>query len=298
MRQINIMQVSAGQIYRKCRYATSKWYIRLVKTSNRTVYDVNLTFFRVTTLQTMWNSPTVHDTPLRHSAENSYYACTSVTFSAVDRNAAVLDPKPYISYLTQNRLLLNTCMDANMQLTMNSFRQLFPDNMFSPTLPWFSVKSLTFKVNNKGMTTSTDYFSRTHVQLSCILWSIITRHPYSISILDICIITFITTSQQTLQYKGLLSWSETLQLLVKSTEKALFNSHQMWLDPSAAPPPLFRLARTKSGWRADQNSAGGGGRLFRWQRRNSARPRERRHITLLVSLSMEHVVSTASVVTV
>jgi len=31
------------------------------------------------------------------------------------------------------------------------------------------------------------------------------------------------------------------------------------VDPSAAPPPLFRLARTKSGWRAGQNSAGGGG---------------------------------------
>ena len=69
------------------------------------------------------------------------------------------------------------------------------------------------------------------------------------------------------------------------------------LDPSAAPPPLFRLAQTKSGRRADQNSAGGGRRLFR-RRQNSARPRERRHITLLVSLSMEHVVSTASVVTV
>jgi len=51
-------------------------------------------------------------------------------------------------------------------------------------------------------------------------------------------------------------------------------------------------------WCADQNSAGGGGRLFRRRRRNSARPRERRHITLLVSLSMEHVVSTVSVVTV
>jgi len=30
------------------------------------------------------------------------------------------------------------------------------------------------------------------------------------------------------------------------------------LDPSALPPPLFQLARR----RADQNSAGGGGRLF------------------------------------
>ena len=35
-------------------------------------------------------------------------------------------------------------MDANMQLTINSFRQLFPDKIFSPTFPWFLVKSLTF----------------------------------------------------------------------------------------------------------------------------------------------------------
>ena len=61
------------------------------------------------------------------------------------------------------------------------------------------------------------------------------------------------------------------------------------IDPSAAPPPLFRLARTKSGWRA--------GALTKI-RLAAAGPRERRHITLLVSLSMEHVVSTASVVTV
>jgi len=55
----------------------------------------------------------------------------------------------------------------------------------------------------------------------------------------------------------------------------------------------IRLARR----RADQNSAGGGWRLF-WRRQNSVRPREWRHITLLVSLSMENMVSTASVVTV
>ena len=35
-------------------------------------------------------------------------------------------------------------MDANRQLTINSFRQLFPDKIFSLTLPWFVVKSLTF----------------------------------------------------------------------------------------------------------------------------------------------------------
>jgi len=36
------------------------------------------------------------------------------------------------------------CMDANMQLTINSFRQHFPDKIFSLTIPLFLVKSLTF----------------------------------------------------------------------------------------------------------------------------------------------------------
>jgi len=35
-------------------------------------------------------------------------------------------------------------MGANMQLTINSFRQLFPDKIFSLTLPWLLVKSATF----------------------------------------------------------------------------------------------------------------------------------------------------------
>ena len=41
-------------------------------------------------------------------------------------------------------LLLNTCMHANMQFTIISFRQLFPDKIFPLTFPWFLVKSLTF----------------------------------------------------------------------------------------------------------------------------------------------------------
>ena len=71
----------------------------------------------------------------RHVKCYSYRACTSVTVSDAGRNAAVHDPKPYIYYLTQNRLLLNTCMYTNMQLTINSFRQLFPDKIFSLTIP-------------------------------------------------------------------------------------------------------------------------------------------------------------------
>ena len=41
-------------------------------------------------------------------------------------------------------LWLNTCIYANMQLTRNSFRQLFHDEIFSLTFPWLIVKSLTF----------------------------------------------------------------------------------------------------------------------------------------------------------
>jgi len=41
-------------------------------------------------------------------------------------------------------LVLNTCMDANIHLTINSFRQLFPDKIFPLTFSWLLVKSLTF----------------------------------------------------------------------------------------------------------------------------------------------------------
>ena len=41
-------------------------------------------------------------------------------------------------------LVLNTCTDANMQFTMDSFRQLFLDKIFSLTFPRRLVKSLTF----------------------------------------------------------------------------------------------------------------------------------------------------------
>jgi len=35
-------------------------------------------------------------------------------------------------------------MDVNLQLTINGFRQLFPDKVFPLTFPWLLVKSLTF----------------------------------------------------------------------------------------------------------------------------------------------------------
>jgi len=103
--------------------------------------------FRVTTLKTMWNSLTVCALlrGTRHvKSYSSYHTRTSVTVSGGGRTATVHDPKPYTEHLRQNRLLLNTCMDTNMQFTINSFRQLFPHKIFSLTFPWFLVKSLTF----------------------------------------------------------------------------------------------------------------------------------------------------------
>ena len=94
----------------------------------------------------MWNSLTLpwRFTALLRSTRHvncySYHACTSVTISGRGRNAIVHDPKP----LTQNRLLLNTCMDTNMQLTINNFRQFSITRFFSLTIPWLLVKSWHF----------------------------------------------------------------------------------------------------------------------------------------------------------
>ena len=69
-----------------------------------------------TTLQTMWNSLTFPDSLLHSSAALGMLSVTHI----------------------MPLLVLNTCMDTNMQLTINSFRQLFPDKIF----PWLLVKSL------------------------------------------------------------------------------------------------------------------------------------------------------------
>jgi len=51
---------------------------------------------------------------------------------------------PMLSVTCIMPVLPNTGMDANTQLTINSFRQFFPDEIFSLTFPWLLVKSLTF----------------------------------------------------------------------------------------------------------------------------------------------------------
>jgi len=75
----------------------------------------------VTALQRMWNSPTFPGTPA-HVKCYSYHVATSVIVSGGGRNATVHDPKPKLNAQTQQ-----SRMDANIQLTINCFRPLFPD---------------------------------------------------------------------------------------------------------------------------------------------------------------------------
>jgi len=84
-----------------------------------------------------------------------------------------------------------------------------------------------------------------------------------------------------------------------STRSLTFLIFAVWWALCGRPQPGRPLSRGAATFQAGTNQI----RLahwpkFGWRRRNSTWPREWRHITLLVSLSMEHVVSTASVVTV
>ena len=92
----------------------------------------------------MWNSLTIpwhFPDGSRHSPVHvkcySYHGGTSVIVSGGDRNATVHDLKPKGNSEVQRN-------DTNMQLTINSFRLLFPDKIFSLTSPWLLVKSLIF----------------------------------------------------------------------------------------------------------------------------------------------------------
>ena len=94
----------------------------------------------VTTLQIMWNSPTF---PPRFTALGML-SVTHIMTDLVLLSVVGVGMQQYMIQNQNNRLLLNTCMDKNMQFTINSFRQLFPDKIISQTISWFSVKSLTF----------------------------------------------------------------------------------------------------------------------------------------------------------
>jgi len=87
------------------------------------------------------NSLTVHGTPA-HVKCYSYHAGTSVAVSGGGRNATVHDLKPTKMKRSSSA---KSRMEANMHLTINSFRPLFPDNSLkSLTFPWQLSNSLTF----------------------------------------------------------------------------------------------------------------------------------------------------------
>ena len=95
---------------------------------------------RVTTLHTMWNSLTIPGNftmsfPRRFSALLPMLCVTRIMLVLVfvnggGRNATVHDTKPKCTNSAKSR------MDANMQLTVNSFRSLLPDKIFSRTFPY------------------------------------------------------------------------------------------------------------------------------------------------------------------
>jgi len=87
--------------------------------------------YNVTTLETMWYSPTVRGTPA-HVKCCSYHAGTSVIVNGVGRNATVHVTKTKMKCTSSAK----SRMDANIQPTINSFRPLFSDKIISPTLPW------------------------------------------------------------------------------------------------------------------------------------------------------------------
>ena len=87
------------------------------------------------------NSLMVHGTPA-HVKCYSYHAGTSVIVSGggtkYECNSAWSETKMKCTRSVKSR------MHANMQLTINSFRPLFPDKIYSLTIPWLLVKWLTF----------------------------------------------------------------------------------------------------------------------------------------------------------
>jgi len=95
----------------------------------------------------------------------SYHACTSVIVSGGGRNATVHDPKPkWNAQVQQSR------MDADMQLTINSFRTLF-------SIPWLLVKSRTFlwqlSIPRYLQTSGHPVYRLIHQTLPCHKWQLI-----------------------------------------------------------------------------------------------------------------------------
>jgi len=69
------------------------------------LHHLQVSIHRFTTLQTMWNP--------RHFSDSSRHSSVALSMLRVTQIPTLL--------------VRNTCTDANMQLTINSFRQVFPD---------------------------------------------------------------------------------------------------------------------------------------------------------------------------
>jgi len=105
----------------------------------------NYTVSRVTTVQTMWNHaltiPWRFTTLLPMLSVTHIMPVLSVIVSGGGRsecNTAWSETKIKCTSSAKSR------MDANMLLTINSFRPIFSDKIFSLTLPSLLVQSLTF----------------------------------------------------------------------------------------------------------------------------------------------------------
>jgi len=110
--------------------------------NNQTEWQNHINNRMMTTVQTTWNSTTF---PWRLAALLPMLSVTHIMPVLVllsvwgqECNSAWSETKMKCTRSAKSR------MDANMQLAINSFRPLFPDKIFSLTLPWLLVKSLTF----------------------------------------------------------------------------------------------------------------------------------------------------------
>jgi len=109
--------------------------LSLIKTAQ---YDFKIFTNRLIVLQTMWNSRTI-PWRLRHSSAS--LGMLSVThIMPVLVLLSVVGEECNSAWSETIYLIFNT----KWMQVCSSFRQLFPDNIFPMTFPWFLVKSLTF----------------------------------------------------------------------------------------------------------------------------------------------------------
>ena len=95
---------------------------------------------RVTILQTLWNSMTF---TWRFAALLPMLSVTHVKLVLVLFSVVQAKMQQWSKNNMKRTSSAKSRMDANMQLTINSFRLIFPDKIFSRTLSWLLVKSLT-----------------------------------------------------------------------------------------------------------------------------------------------------------